>query len=116
MSVHPSNEWGDVLADLDRRRERALQMGGADNLKRARDRGMLDARERVHRLVDPGSLREFGMLAGKGSYGPQGEFEGFTHELRCIGRDGPPSRKLPALAMASITRLGPTVQQMRKPG
>lgn len=85
MSVHPSNEWGDVLADLDRRRELALQMGGADNLMRARERGMLDARQRVHCLVDPGSLREFGMLAGKGSYGPQGEFEGFTPATQVLG-------------------------------
>jgi len=85
VSVHPSKEWGDVLADIDRRRERALQMGGPENLSRARDRGMLNARERIQQLVDPGTLREFGALAGKGRYSPQGELEDFTPAAHVLG-------------------------------
>ena len=85
MGIHPSQEWSDALADMDRRRERALQMGGAESLARARERGMLDARERVHRLVDPDSLREFGTLAGKGRYGAQGELEDFTPATHVLG-------------------------------
>ncbi|MFM9999756.1 MAG: acyl-CoA carboxylase subunit beta [Burkholderiaceae bacterium] len=85
MGIHPSQEWSDALADMDRRRERALQMGGAESLARARKRGMLDARERVHRLVDPDSLHEFGTLAGKGRYGAQGELEDFTPATHVLG-------------------------------
>ncbi|MCL4186500.1 MAG: hypothetical protein KJZ85_02740 [Rhodobacteraceae bacterium] len=45
-----------------RRRERALAMGGEQRLARRRAAGVLDARARVARLVDPGSFIESGLF------------------------------------------------------
>ncbi len=85
MPVFESQEWGAELEELDERRERAHQMGGAESLARARERGMLNARERVDRLVDKESFKEFGALAGKGRYGSWGELESFTPSTHVLG-------------------------------
>jgi methylmalonyl-CoA decarboxylase subunit alpha len=52
-----------ILAELDRRRDRAASMGGEDKLARRRDRGQLNAEERLAALVDEGSFFEVGLLA-----------------------------------------------------
>ncbi|CAN5675673.1 carboxyl transferase domain-containing protein [soil metagenome] len=49
--------------ELARKRAHALDMGGAAKLERTRQRGALNARERIARLVDDGSFFELGMLA-----------------------------------------------------
>ena len=49
--------------DLARRRAHALGMGGPAKLQRTRERGALNARERIARLVDPDSYFELGLLA-----------------------------------------------------
>jgi len=59
----PSAGHEQRLAELERRRERALLMGGAEKLERRRREGRLNARERIARLVDPGSFAETGMFA-----------------------------------------------------
>lgn len=51
-----------ALAELDRRTHAALAMGGDEKLARRREAGILNARERVDRLVDPGSFQESGLL------------------------------------------------------
>lgn len=51
------------IDELQRRTERALQMGGATKLARRRTQGLLNARERIDRFVDPGSYIETGLLA-----------------------------------------------------
>jgi acetyl-CoA carboxylase carboxyltransferase component len=65
------------LAELERRRELALQMGGADQVARQHEHGKLTARERIELLADKGSFREFGGLSGSGSY-ENGKLAGFT--------------------------------------
>jgi acetyl-CoA carboxylase carboxyltransferase component len=50
------------LDELAKKRGRALEMGGADKVKRQHDRGKLTARERIDRLLDPGSFLEVGMF------------------------------------------------------
>lgn len=59
-----SNDWNETLDDLDRRRERSRGMGGAERLAKHHDKGKLDARDRVQRLLDPGTFRELGTLVG----------------------------------------------------
>lgn len=59
-----SQGWDETLADLDRRRRHARAMGGAERLDQHRGRGKLDARARIDYLLDPGSFREIGTLAG----------------------------------------------------
>ena len=47
----------DRTDDLARRRARNEGMGGAERVKRQRERNKLDARERLRLLFDPGTLR-----------------------------------------------------------
>ncbi len=52
-----------ALEELKRRREIALQMGGPEKIARHRQRGHITARERIEKLVDPGTFIETGMLS-----------------------------------------------------
>jgi len=52
----------DGIRELYERREKALQMGGADQVEAQHARGRLTARERIDKLIEPGSWREYGML------------------------------------------------------
>ena len=56
-------ETTDRNEELARRRAHALAMGGAAKLQRTRERGALNARERIARLLDADSFFELGMLA-----------------------------------------------------
>jgi propionyl-CoA carboxylase beta chain len=51
------------LADLDRRREEATHAGSAAAVEKQHSRGKLTARERIERLLDPGSFVEFDEFA-----------------------------------------------------
>jgi acetyl-CoA carboxylase carboxyltransferase component len=57
-------DWDPLLDDLAARRAAGAAMGGPDRLARHHDRGRLDARARVARLLDPGSFREIGVQVG----------------------------------------------------
>jgi len=50
------------LKELEERKARALQMGGAEKIKRQHDKGKLTARERIDRLLDADSFLEVGMF------------------------------------------------------
>ena len=52
-----------ALEDLDRRREAALAMGGPERLYKRAASGVLNARERIDYLFDPGTFIESGLLA-----------------------------------------------------
>ncbi len=56
-------EGHDALAEYERRRALALGMGGPDRIERHHASGRLTARERLERLVDPGSWYELGLFA-----------------------------------------------------
>lgn len=60
--------WEPEIAELARRRELAHKMGGEANVQRQHDNGRLTVRERVARLLDPGSFHERGELAGSATY------------------------------------------------
>ena len=51
------------LADLERRRHDAVHPGSAKAVEKQHARGKLTARERIERLLDPGSFVEFDQLA-----------------------------------------------------
>ena len=53
----------DLLGELDQRRQRALAMGGAQKLKQRAASGILNARERLDRLLDNGRFFESGLFA-----------------------------------------------------
>ena len=56
--------WDATLEDLQRRKEQAQAMGGAEKLAQRRVEGRLDARGRIDGLLDAGSFTEIGTLAG----------------------------------------------------
>lgn len=60
MTVTRADE---LLAELSRRRDEALAMGGPDGVARHHASGRLTVRERLDRMIDPGSWFEVGLLA-----------------------------------------------------
>jgi acetyl-CoA carboxylase carboxyltransferase component len=71
-------EWDAELSELARRRELAAQMGGDERIARQHAAGRLTVRERVDRLVDPGTWREVGALTGTATYDEEGELSDFV--------------------------------------
>ena len=53
----------DLLKELRARERKAVAMGGPEKLAQRKAQGILNARERIERLFDPGSFIESGMLA-----------------------------------------------------
>jgi acetyl-CoA carboxylase carboxyltransferase component len=69
--------WQSEVDEIKRRVELAKQMGGEANVARQHANGRLTVRERIDRLLDPGSFHETGALAGKAVY-ENGEMVSFT--------------------------------------
>ncbi|MEQ1928903.1 MAG: carboxyl transferase domain-containing protein [Parvularculaceae bacterium] len=90
--------WEKELAEKKRRDALAEKMGGAEKVARQHARGKLDARERLTRLLDPGSFREIGKIAGRASYGADGALEEFTPSNSIFGRGRIDSRPVVASA------------------
>ena len=74
--------WAEVLSEvatLQRLAEERLAPGSEDpGVVRQRSRGKLTCRERIALLLDEGSFREVGSIAGFASYDDYGEIEAFT--------------------------------------
>lgn len=60
--------WEEEVRELRRREELARRMGEPDRVERQRQAGKLTVRERIDRLLDPGSFHEIGALAGFARY------------------------------------------------
>jgi len=60
--------WQPEVDEIKRRRELAQAMGGPANVERQHAGGKLTVRERIDRLLDPGSFHEVGGLTGKPAY------------------------------------------------
>src|SRR5436189_3579871 len=78
-----------LVADLRERLARAHEGGGAKYLKRHRDQGKLPVRERIERLIDPGSpLLELSPLAGYDMYDGDAPAAGIVTAIaRVSGRE-----------------------------
>jgi acetyl-CoA carboxylase carboxyltransferase component len=68
LEVFRAMSWQREVDEINQRRKWAHEMGGTERISRQRERGYLNVRERITGLVDPGSFREVGKLAGSGSY------------------------------------------------
>jgi acetyl-CoA carboxylase carboxyltransferase component len=60
--------WNPEVEELRRRKELAAAMGGEEAIARQHEGGKLTVRERIGRLLDAGTFREIGSLAGKARY------------------------------------------------
>ncbi|MGV9868008.1 carboxyl transferase domain-containing protein, partial [Rhodococcus koreensis] len=58
------DDWSTEVAEIDRRRRAAAEMGGPDKVARQHANGKLDARQRIDAISDPGTFSEIGALAG----------------------------------------------------
>src|ERR1700733_3586167 len=77
--------WQPELDELRRRQELAERMGGPEKIKRQHDAGRLTVRERIALLLDEGSFREVGALAGSASYDETGGLSGFVPANFLVG-------------------------------
>lgn len=59
-----SEDWQEVLDNLEQRRAASRAMGGDERLEKHHNAGKLDARARIAHLLDPGSFLEIGTLVG----------------------------------------------------
>lgn len=78
--------WQRELDELTLRQTHARTMGGPDKVRRQHDAGRLTIRERIDRLVDPGSLREIGSVAGVAIYDDQQNLQSLLPSNRISGR------------------------------
>jgi acetyl-CoA carboxylase carboxyltransferase component len=78
--------WQPELDELRRRETLAEQLGGPERVKRQHDAGRLTVRERLARLVDPGTFHELGKIAGKAAYDEANELARFTPSNFVFGR------------------------------
>ncbi len=60
--------WTPELQELERKRELAKRMGGAEGIERQRGQGRLTVRERIDRLLDQGSFQEVNTHLGEAHY------------------------------------------------
>jgi acetyl-CoA carboxylase carboxyltransferase component len=78
--------WEREIEELRRRQALARELGGAERVKRHRAGGKLTARERIDALLDPGSFREVGSVAGTATYDDAGNITGFMPAHLVMGR------------------------------
>ncbi|HKB52621.1 MAG TPA: carboxyl transferase domain-containing protein [Ramlibacter sp.] len=87
-------EWAPELTELAQRRKQAAAMGGPEALAKFKARGRLNARERLDKLLDPGTFREMGRITGKGRYDAQGFFQDLSPVNAIIGNGRIEGRKV----------------------
>lgn len=90
--------WEEELAELRRREAMAEEMGGAEKVARQHSRGKKDARKRLAHLLDDGSFREIGKIAGRGSYNEDGDLAHFSPSNFIFGRGHVHARPVVATA------------------
>lgn len=85
--------WTGHIDELKAREALAEQLGGADRVAKQKAAGKLTVRERITSLVDPGSFRETGKIAGAAEYGPDNQLTAYRPSPFVVGRatiDGRP--------------------------
>jgi acetyl-CoA carboxylase carboxyltransferase component len=85
--------WEPELAELRQRQALAREMGGKDRVERQHTGGRLTVRERIDRLLDEGTFKEIGSIAGKAWYDAEGNITEFMPGNCVFGRgmvDGRP--------------------------
>src|ERR671915_2612305 len=78
--------WEPGLEGRRRRAARPRRMGGEERVARQHASGRLTVRERIDRLFDQGSFHETGALAGRGSYGEDGQLVDFLPANTVVGQ------------------------------
>jgi len=77
--------WQPEVEEISRRRELAKGMGGPENIARQHKENKLAVRERIDKLLDPSTFREYGILTGSARYDQEGNLIQFTPANVVIG-------------------------------
>jgi acetyl-CoA carboxylase carboxyltransferase component len=77
--------WKSEVDGIGERRRRAGELGGTEAVGAQRERGRLTVRERIDRLLDAGSFREQGPIAGHAEIGEDGALRSFTPANYVLG-------------------------------
>ena len=77
--------WQNEVDEIERRRKIARGLGGPEAIARQHESGRLNVRERIEKLVDPGTFRELGVLTGVAAYDDDFDLEGITPANTVIG-------------------------------
>jgi len=78
--------WQEELDELRRREAMTRQGGGTAKIARQHAAGRLTVRERIEKLVDPGSFHEIGAIAGTATYDENGELVHLVPSNNVMGR------------------------------
>lgn len=89
-----AGEWAEELTELQYRRAQAMDLGGPKAVDFQHSRGKQTVRERIDQLLDPGSFREMGTLAGKGVYDTEARLQSFSPSNAVIGTGRVAGRKI----------------------
>jgi acetyl-CoA carboxylase carboxyltransferase component len=76
--VDEPQDWTPEIEAIERRRELALEMGGAEPVARQHEAGKLTVRERIEALCDKGSFRERGGMSGVPTLDDDGNLVDFS--------------------------------------
>lgn len=85
MADERSPGWAPEAEGIAERRRRARELGGDEAVARQHARGRLTVRERIERLVDAGSFREQGPIAGHGETDEAGRLAHFAPANYVLG-------------------------------
>ncbi len=77
--------WQDEVDGIEARRRAALALGGEAAIAAQHAKGRLTVRERIDALVDPGSFREQGPIAGHAEKAEDGRLESFSPANYVLG-------------------------------
>jgi acetyl-CoA carboxylase carboxyltransferase component len=77
--------WKPEVEGIERRRELAAEHGGREAVEKQHARGRLAVRERIEALLDPGSFREEGGIAGQSELDAEGRLLSFRPANVVVG-------------------------------
>ena len=81
----PGDSWEKAIDDIHYVRSLAKELGGPDRVKRQHDGGRYTVRERIDKMVDPGSFMEAGPMVGAAEFDADGNIRGFTPGAYVMG-------------------------------
>ncbi len=77
--------WKSEVEGIERRRALAREHGGADGVRIHHEKGRMTVRERIDALIDPGTFREQGPIAGHSELDENGKVRSFTPANYVLG-------------------------------
>ena len=72
QSWKPGDSWEKAIDDIKYARGLAKELGGPERVKRQHDGGRYTVRERIEKMVDPGSFMEAGPMVGAAEFDEDG--------------------------------------------